>query len=1336
MLGLVLMCIGQAGAASLRSHLRFEHLTTDDGLSTPVMTDIIQDSRGYMWFGTKRGLNRYDGYRTTVFSHDAADPLSIADNWVLSLHEDAQQRLWVGTRAGLQRYDPLHEKFIDAAAPGETAAVRGKRDVRVSAISGDGKDGLWLGTFTDVQHYEPATQRFLTMPAAAGRDGPAVKVVALARDRAGNLWIGTERGLDKLAPGAARPEHFSLDSAAQPNPVHNTILSLRVDQGDTLWVGTQQGLEAWPLGAPGQGGGAGLERHRFGKAEGMSETAIITIVEARDGSLWFGTQEGVFHLRTAPGAGLREMAAPGHRIDVDQHRVGDPNSYASDWVKKIYQDRGGVLWFASYDQGVDRVDLGSGEFKHYLYTPDAPGSLSSERVNKISGDGHGTIWLAGDSHGFGRLDVASADIELVKGDPRHPKQNISAVLWDPAGYVWLGTRDGLRRYDPRSGTYTDFNGPNDDVEGKSVSTLYQDRHGVLWLGTVSKGLARFDPATGQSRYFTHDGADARSLSNDTVYALAEDRFGALWVGTTDGLNRMEADGHFTRFTARPGDAHSISNNYVLGMMRDHAQRLWVGTSAGLNRVDQEADGRVAFTPIANENGETGKDLVAAIVEDGHGNLWYSGRGITRLDPLSGALRRYTPRDGVQGGAFYGGSAYRDTDGTMYFGGTNGLTSFHPDAIGKNAQAPGLAITDILIENRSIADRKFPPGVSFAGAVGATGALTLGPRQSQFTLEFAALHYADAQRNHYAWRLDGFDQNWVMGDARRRVATYTNLDPGNYVFRVRAANKDGVWNEEGIALAITLTPPFWKTWWFRALLLAAALLGTWGAYRMRMRVLIGQRTMLERQVGERTAELLQQKQIVEQQKAIVESEKENVEMAHRNISMLSEIGRQITQMLDAEAIMNMVYARVQGLMDATQFGIGIYRPEQNVIDFSFAMERGQPIAPYSRSMLDPNQFSVWCLQHRAEVFINELELDYARYLEPAGLATVTFGQRGDGADLEAARSMLYAPMLIKGKALGVITVQSPRPQAYARMDMDMLVTLASYTAVALDNANAYQQLGQALSALQESEQQLRFQDKMASIGTLTAGIAHEINNPANFALVGAQLLAGELVKFRAMLLQLAGDDADADVKAILNGGVDGLAVQVATIVEGTSRIRALVNDLRTFSRLGEAHRKAVPIADNITSTVNLVRAQYADMMTIECALDANPELECWPAQLNQVFMNLIVNACHAIEQQQRSGTQARAGLLRISSRVEGDTLVLAFEDNGCGIAPDKISRIFEPFFTTKDVGDGTGLGLSISFGIIEKHHGKIEVVSVLGEGSCFTLRLPMHWAEQDQQGALA
>jgi len=316
-----------------------------------------------------------------------------------------------------------------------------------------------------------------------------------------------------------------------------------------------------------------------------------------------------------------------------------------------------------------------------------------------------------------------------------------------------------------------------------------------------------------------------------------------------------------------------------------------------------------------------------------------------------------------------------------------------------------------------------------------------------------------------------------------------------------------------------------------------------------------------------------------------------------------------------------------------------------------------------------------------------------------------------------RTALFGPLIVGDRVLGALSIQSDRENAYQERERLIFRTLCAYGAIALDNADAYRRL-------QAAQERIVLQEKMAGLGTLTAGVAHEINNPANFAHAGAQLLSEEIVRLRAFLLALAGDDADAEILTEIGRRFDGLSAHISTIREGTSRIRDLVRDLRSFSRLDESARKAVRLSESLGATLNLVRTQYADLAAFKLDMAADPVIECWPALLNQVFMNLIVNACQAIKAKYPGNSTGRPGEVCIKSWLDGPMLALEFADNGTGMSKETLKRVFEPFFTTKTVGEGTGLGMSISFGIIDKHQGSIEADSVDGEGSRFLLKLPL------------
>ena len=454
-------------------------------------------------------------------------------------------------------------------------------------------------------------------------------------------------------------------------------------------------------------------------------------------------------------------------------------------------------------------------------------------------------------------------------------------------------------------------------------------------------------------------------------------------------------------------------------------------------------------------------------------------------------------------------------------------------------------------------------------------------------------------------------------------------------------------------------------------------------------------------------LVQQRHELERVRAEAEYHRHLADTASETshtLNQLGRIGQEITAGLNSDHVFDMLYRNLGNLLDAPTLSVFMLDEDEEMLTMRFGMDEGV-LMPVRRIPLNsPTSKAVRCIRERTEVLME-------------GQAEESIPSETHIPGTQVMRTALFGPLIAGERVLGALSIQSPRERAYGERERLIFRTLCAYGAIALDNAAAYRQL-------QAAQERIVLQEKMAGLGTLTAGVAHEINNPANFAHAGVQLLGEELRAMRAFLLALAGDDADVEILSEIGRRFDSLAGHVATVHEGTTRIRDLVRDLRTFSRLDQSERKSVRLSENLESTLNLVRTQYAEVSDFEIDMRADPVVDCWPALLNQVFMNLIVNACQAIKAKRSSNSQ-KSGLVRISSRIDGEMLALDFEDNGIGMSPVTLKRVFEPFFTTKSVGEGTGLGMSISFGIVDKHNGTIEASSTEGTGSRFTLRLPLH-----------
>jgi len=880
-LALHLTALAWAGAP--RS-LHFQRIGLEEGLPQESVLAILQDRTGFMWFGTQAGLARFDGYRHRVFRNDPNDPASLPDNYVQAAYEDGKGRLWFGTRGGLVRFDAARQSFVRQALSGGAgrgmqvdtgddagrAAEPTARNSAVTAIIGDGTSGLWVATVDGLAHLDSAGAARIYRHDA--RDGASLRddrITALALDGRGGLWIGTGVGLDHLPAGATRFDHYDIDGPAPADPRYNSITALSMGPRDTLWIGTAAGLEAWRLdGADDKAGTPSIRRHRLGADEGIGDLRVNQLYHDSGANLWVCTDQQGLKWRDPSSRRFVDYV----NQPLDRHTLSD-NQVRAAWV-----DRTGTLWVGTMSGGANRADLASGGFGRFDLAPGQLAEPGSRKIRAIAAGADGRLWLGTNGAGLLHVDPASGRIERMRHDPARsnslPDDMVTAIL--PArGKLWVGGPGGLawRRIGDSGGDSADNGGGftrvalGSEAGASHVQYLMQDRAGALWAATRG-GLFMLDADGHLRQFWRHNPADPDSLGENYGYALLEDRSGAIWIGTENGLDRFDRrSGKFSHFRHDPGDAGSLRHNRVYTLFESRRGELWVGTAAGLHRIERAANGALRFRlfPVA----EAREQLpIGAILEDARGMLWVSSTvGLSRLDPASGTFKTYGARDGLIDGSYFVGSAARGVDGELHFGGMNGMTSFRPASIRDNPFPPAVTITDFLVSNQ-------PRPVQ--------GRVALDYRDAVFTLEFAALHYADPSANRYAYRLRGFDRDWTETGAAKRFATYTNLDPGAYLFEVRAANKDGVWSEQPAAVAITIAPPFWMTWWFR---LGAALLvlgGSLALYRLRIRVLVLQTARLEHQVGTRTAELVLQKESAERRKQEAEAQKEAAEEAYRQL----------------------------------------------------------------------------------------------------------------------------------------------------------------------------------------------------------------------------------------------------------------------------------------------------------------------------------------------------------------------------------------------------------------------------------------------------------------------
>jgi ligand-binding sensor domain-containing protein len=803
---LVVMSTACSAAARLEAVV-FERISIEEGLSQSIVECILQDSRGFMWFGTQDGLNKYDGYRFTVLKQNPKDPNSLTGNWVLSLCEDRTGLIWIGMfNGGLNSYDPATGRFTRyRASPGDASSL--SHDL-VRTIFEDSRGTLWIGTDGGLNRFDRATGTFVQYHADPNdpRSLSSDAVRKIGEDRSGFLWIGTDDGLNRFDRATGESTRFRTVPGDPRSLSDNAVRSIYRDRDGVLWIGTEHGLNVFNPGT------RDFTRFLSDPLDpgSLSHNAVYSILEDTKSALWIGTN----------GGGLDRFDRKTGKFSAYRNDPYDPLSLSYNEIYSLCEDRSGVLWIGTWGGGISTFDTKKKEFAHYKRDANNPNSLGHEFVWSFHEDADGILWIGTHGGGLDRLDRRKNEFSHYRHDPRNPNSlsnDIVRVLSaDGSGTLWLGTNGGgIDAFDARTGKFTAYrNDPADpaSLSNDQIRCIFIDRTGLLWVGTWGGGMNAFDPSNGRCIRYRNDPAEPNSLSNDFVRTIYQDSTGIFWIGTHGGgLNRFDATtGRFSAYRENPDDSVSISSDFVMSIFESKNGEMWIGTwGGGLNRFDRA---RGTFKRYTEQDGLAGNAIYGTL-EDEQGNLWLSSNnGLSRFNPKTETFKNYTVQDGLQSKEFNAGAFFKSRSGEMFFGGINGFNAFYPANIRDNSYIPPIVITSFTKLNREV-KLDAPPSE--------LRTLKLSHRDYVFSFEFAALDFTAPGKNLYAYKMEGLDRDWVLTSSAKRFANYTTLRPGKYVFRVKGSNNDGVWNEAGTAVAITITPPFWGTWWFRALAIAVA-----------------------------------------------------------------------------------------------------------------------------------------------------------------------------------------------------------------------------------------------------------------------------------------------------------------------------------------------------------------------------------------------------------------------------------------------------------------------------------------------------------------------------------
>lgn len=794
-------------AISQNRNLKFEHLGTREGLSHSNTICMLQDSRGFMWFGTRDGLNKYDGYTFTVYKNDVLDRHSLSSNIVMDIKEDEWGALWIATwGGGISKFDRESEKFTQFKHDDSNTNSIGSDLVNSIVIANDGT--LWIGTegggldcydlnnkvFTNYKH-DPRNPKSLSQNV----------IKDVYEDSNENVWIATSSaGLNLLDRKSNTFTVFQNDEKDNLSLSSDAVMVVFEDSMNRLWVGTR-------------GGGLNLFNpvtknfSRFQKGNKTSSSilsnVVVTIDEDNIGNIWVGTENGGLSI-------YNKSTSTFHSYEQDD---SDDASLSNSSVWAIYKDNKGNMWVSTFSGDINFWSIDGNKFTHFRHNSNAK-SLGHNKVLSIYEDSKNYLWIGTDGGGADRFDPLTGDFLHFKHVENNPNSlagdHVLSILEDHTGNLWFGTwADGISVYDPKRNQYKYFkHNPKDStsLSSNNAWSIFEDSHKNIWVGTYFGGLNLYDPLSESFIHFNNNEDSEFGINTNKINSIYEDREGRLWIGTDGGgLSLFDlTKKKFTHFRHAEGKS-SISNNSVSTIHEDRHGNLWIGTMSGLNYFDLK---KQTFTVYRMADGLP-NDAIFGILEDKNGNLWIStNKGVSNFNPVKKQFKNFDVTDGLQSNEFKMNAFCLSRNGRMYFGGNNGFNGFHPDSIHAKAYEPPIVLTNFQLFNKTIPIASANEDSPLKKSIIEAEEITLSHEQSSFTIEFASLNYTHPDKKKYTYLLEGFDEGWNNIDSKH-AAVYTNLDPGEYVFKVRGVDNFGNWAENVRSLNIMITPPFWMTPWF-------------------------------------------------------------------------------------------------------------------------------------------------------------------------------------------------------------------------------------------------------------------------------------------------------------------------------------------------------------------------------------------------------------------------------------------------------------------------------------------------------------------------------------------
>ena len=842
--------------AGQNKNMVFRTISKEQGLTNNYINAISQDRQGFLWIGTWNGLFRYDGYQFKSYKPVESDPATIS-NGIRFFAEDKNDRIWIVSPSGLTMFDKKKERFKCVHT---NDSLTGDN---FTSLLLDSKGILWLGTrlegiwtlpvndTTDFSKTKPNFKRFEhdnNNPKSVSTNS----ILGAFEDQQSNIWItASNKIIDQYNPLTGTFEHYPIKISNIEKQTNTITMNLEDSDGSYWLCSSGAGLISWDI-----------KQNVFkqyvnepGK-NSISANVINHIRQAGDGILWISTD----------GGGVSLYNKKTGVFDYCKYEAANPNSLSSDGINLTFEDRSGVIWIGNTSAGLNQDEAKKTNFGLHRPILSDNNSLSYKSVTSIIEDKERNFWIGTDGGGLNFWDKKTQKFRHFLNDPKNSNSisgNADVCLaQDYKGNIWIGTyAHGLNCYKRKEDTFVRFtNDPTDEysISSNNIWAVLEDSKHNLWVATLEGTLNLYDRNTNRFYQYKNNPVNPNSFSEKYTTNLFEDSRHYLWIATSSGLEMVKlGDYNFNQpfpklsfnHYRHKNDTTSLSNDNIYCVFEDHEGTMWFGSDGGgLISLNMKTN---TFTSYSDKDGLADMSI-KAILEDNDFNLWVSTtNGVTEFNPKTKSFHTYNYTDGLQDYAFSNANC-KSTDGKLLFGGMNGFNMFDPKSLTTNSIPPQVVLTDLKVYNNSVAvGQEIDGNIILKESMTLTDALVLSYKMNSFSIEFTALDFTNPEKNSFAYKMEGFEDQWHYSAAKNRIATYTNINPGEYTFRVKASNNDGIWNDHGTSLKIIILPSWWQTLWFRLILLAVIagivyLIYTW---RVQVRELAAQKmldTVMERE----------------------------------------------------------------------------------------------------------------------------------------------------------------------------------------------------------------------------------------------------------------------------------------------------------------------------------------------------------------------------------------------------------------------------------------------------------------------------------------------------------